>query len=106
VDRHLFWADQFGSDLFHLDAHLDPDLDHMLENLNFFSFIHRNASLHCVIFLVSVKGVRIFSILEYRIIKFSRKRIVYLNIWLKFIRYGSGSGKIRVSDPEPYPDPH
>ncbi len=77
MDRHLFGADQFGFDFFHFDAHLDPDLDpnqvlHMLENLNFLlPFIHRNASLHCIIFLFSVKGVIIFSILEYQILKFS-----------------------------------
>ncbi len=50
---------------FNFDADQDPDLDPdpttsfrlVLKNLNFFSFIHSIANLHCFIFLVIVKGV-------------------------------------------------
>jgi hypothetical protein len=57
---------------------LDPNLEptqvlHMLENQKlFFTLIHSSASLHCLLFIVSVKGVIIFNILD-RILKFSGK---------------------------------
>jgi hypothetical protein len=66
----------------------------------FFTVIHSNASFHCFIFLISVKCVKSFSILE-SILKFSGKRIIYLYIWLKLIQVrirqndtdSTGSGK-------------
>jgi hypothetical protein len=58
VDRHRIDADPDPASTFHFDAHPDPQVLHMLENLKLFlTLIHESASLHILfIFLVSVKG--------------------------------------------------
>ncbi len=52
---------------------IQTQVKHKLEDVNFFPFIHSIASLHCFIFLISAKGVIIFSILD-SILKFYWKK--------------------------------
>ncbi len=56
---------------FHFDAYTDTDTEpdstqdlDILENPIFLTLIHSSARLHCFIFLVSIKSVIIFNILD------------------------------------------
>jgi hypothetical protein len=59
----------------------------------FLVLIHGNASLHCIIFLISVIGVIIFRNLD-SILKLTGKFFSYLSIWLKWIQI-----RIRIGRP-------
>jgi len=74
VDRHLFDGDL---DLtFHVDADRDPDhtpnFTHLRKSNLFWTSNHSSASLHCLIFLISVIICNIYS----SILKFSSKSIM------------------------------
>jgi hypothetical protein len=78
VDRHRFDANPDSDPNFHVDADPDPDPDWHQNDADlyadstpsfthfgiFFTFSHSFAILQCFIFLISVKDVQIFSILD------------------------------------------
>jgi hypothetical protein len=116
VDRQCF-DDADTDPNFHVDADPDPDqhqndADHHANPTQSFTntenkekikitLYYSFASLQCLIFLISVKGVMIFSIFD-SILKFSEKSKVYQLFDLSGIDLSGSDKMMRI---RPHPDP-
>jgi hypothetical protein len=101
VDRHRFDADP--DPIIHYDVYLDPDINPSFTLVGkskfFFTFIHSNASLHCIIFLGIVIILRILD----SILKFSGKKYSLSLHLVERETDSDPSGKMMPIVPRPNP---
>jgi hypothetical protein len=110
VHGHRFDADPDPDQAFYFDGDPDPDPTssyiQKLENHKKFASLRSIANLHCFFFLISVIGVKIFSIFV-SVSKFSVKKYSYPHIWFKWIQLRINRPcmlipiRIRQNDAEP-----